>query len=409
MHREPTTSNNVLATFFTRQPIFATDYTVWGYELVFSTETGRELDELLPPAPTDAGARFTATSLCEAGKTVLIDFRQNALSAMPPGKTVIVIPDQPMNDDLEMVFTLLKRRGYAVAIDTDESFLPQETSVRLADFVLIDTIACDARRIEAIREHCQNGSQLVARHVQDRQHLAEVRAAGCVLFSGPFFAVPENLDRRELTSHESSRFQLLEIIERAEEDFDELSAAIRNDAALSYRLLTYLNSAAFSFPERINSIKQAVVILGWKQLSHWLRIIVFTDLNPDIRTEELLITALKRAKFFEILARAKKSPDFDPDQIFLLGLFSMLESILEMPMNAIVARLPLSQELRDALLGAPSPHRDWLDMVNCYELAGWERLESIVAGLGFDFATITNAYNAALAWADAFTRHSSSA
>lgn len=406
MEKSPATSTDVLQSYFTRLPIFDLDYSVWGYELLFSSDSGKELTELLEPAQAAQGAKFTASSLCEADKMILIDFRQNALSALPPEQTIIIIPDQKLSDDMEMVFTLLKKRGYRVAVESFGTLDADNSSASLADYVIVDG---DLAQHDELKPYfdacCLDHAKFIARHIEDRFHLAEVREAGCSLFQGPFFAIPENLDRKELTSHEASRFRLLRIIEHPSGDFDELAATIQNDAALSYRLLTYLNSAAFSFPEKISTIKQAVVMLGWKQVRRWLRIIVFTDLNPDVKTEELLLTALKRAKFFEILAR-NKGNDIDPDQLFLLGLFSMLEAILEMMMENIVENLPINTELRDTLLGKETRYKKWLSMVSHYELANWELLEQDLTDLGLNYSAATMAYNTALSWADTFTRDS---
>lgn len=405
MSKPAPTSNEVMTTYFTRQPIFSSDYSVWGYELLFSTSQGHELDALVDMGPSDPDTRSTITSLCEAGKMICVDFRQNALSALPPDKTIIIVPDQKHSNDMEMVFTLLRRRGYKVAVEIDFYSSMQDSSAPLADYVLVNSELLSLEQVEEIAGESDTiGAHVIARHIQDRFQLAETREAGCSLFQGPFFAIPENLDRREMTSHEASRFRLLQIIEHPSGDFDELAHTIQNDAALSYRLLTYLNSAAFSFPDKINTIKQAVVLLGWKQLRRWLRIIVFTDLNPDVRTEELLITALKRAKFFETLARERPTGT-EPDSLFLLGLFSMLESILEMPMQDIVGRLPLEQDLKDALLGRDTPNTIWLTLATAYELASWDTIDATLSELGIAPDAAATAYTAALEWADAFTRN----
>jgi EAL and modified HD-GYP domain-containing signal transduction protein len=274
----------------------------------------------------------------------------------------------------------------------------------LADIVFIDVLGKSeaelARLVQAARAFV---TTLIAKRVEDRAILDLAKRLGLALFQGFYFQKPETITCRKLSSIQVSRLKLLRLIEEPELDMQEIGAVIQADVSLSYRLLGFLNSAFFAFPQKIRSIPQALVLLGWKQLKNWLRLIILTDLTPE-RTSEIPLHSVQRARFLESVAERHRSADRDAGALFLLGLFSLLDALLEIPMPEVVDELPLAQELKAALCGEPNDYADWLALAEAFERAEWGRIEGLIARLELIPVEVAVAYSEALEWADKLFR-----
>ena len=206
-----------------------------------------------------------------------------------------------------------------------------------------------------------------------------------------------------------SRFQLMRLIETEDPDVDALAEAISSDVSVSFRLLSYLNSAAFGFPQKIQSIRQAIMILGSVKMRNWLRAVLLADMaqHGDM-PRELAELSLQRARFLEQVATRYDYWDFNPGSLFLLGLFSLLDAILGMPMAKVTELLPLEEKLKAALRrDTQSEYEPLLELVGCIEDADWTRLEELTQNLGFDLETVKACASEAMAWSGAFfaTQH----
>lgn len=413
------TSDTSLSTrFFSRQPIFDAKRRTWGYAVSF----GRVLAEGEPDVIEDddegldatAGLLTLADALFGQGRKLMISFGEHSILdetpyALPAERTVIEVPDSgALPASAAAPLGEFRKDGFSVALDLEDAGKADAAIRATADYFVLPLGGRSREEMQALLDGAPRGEALLlARGVDDSAQFTLARDLGFDLFQGEFFQSPDTLASRKPTSHETSRFKLMSSIEQPDPDFDQLTEAIQYDAAISYRLLYYLNSPAFGFTDRITSIKQAMVLLGWKLLKNWLRVVILTDLNPDNETRQLLMQSVQRGKFFELTAASQPERRDEPDTVFLLGLFSLLEPLLHLPMTDVVDHLPLPPELAEALTGgSANRYTDWLRMAQAYERADWDGLDEIIATLGLYPLTVSVAYYKSIMWAETFFSHS---
>jgi len=244
---------------------------------------------------------------------------------------------------------------------------------------------------------------LLALDVRDHESLRKAQELGFSLFQGGFFKKPEDVHVRSLTSHEISRLRLFRLMKEEDPDFSSLAEGLETDASLSYRLLAYMNSAAFSFRQTIKSIRQAIMLLGWTNVRNWLSVALLSDMSHGPNSAELVILAAQRGKFLELLGSTFDYWGFEADSLQLLGLFSPLDVILGLPAEEFVRYLPLEERLKEAL--RREPQNEYLPLVNLVELleeARWEEVSQLVQRLGMDESKVKQCFSASVLWANQF-------
>jgi EAL and modified HD-GYP domain-containing signal transduction protein len=405
-----------LPTFLARQPVFDVHGKVWGYELLF--RRGPEADRAViadcdqATISVAAESTFGPEDFFGGNAKVLINFGQRSILdavpyALPPGQTVVQVPEEALLDDgVLRALETLGHDGYSVAVDDFAGRADCAARLGTAELFIIDVLAHPPREVAALLERVRAiGATALAKKVETMEAYAQARHLGFTLFQGFFFKRPELVAGRKLTSHQQSRFALLKAVEVKDPDFEVLARDIQTDVSISYRLLFYLNSAAFAFSQPIRSIRQAIVLLGWKQLQSWLRVVILSDVMPAGKPSELFFSAVQRAKFLELIARSHEFAEAQPDSMFLLGLFSLLEPMLDTPMADIVDNLPLDGALKDALLDRPGYHGKWLDLVRAHENGHWEQLDTLTDELALNRLVVAVSYYKSVLWANAFFQH----
>jgi EAL and modified HD-GYP domain-containing signal transduction protein len=368
--------------FVARQPIFDKAMKVWGYELLYRHAAGSPeafvTDGDMATANVIAdGITLGRTGLDQSEKT-LINFPMKLLLegfgfALPPGNCIIEILEtvEPTPDVLE-VLRNLKHAGYTLAVDDYVGQAGHEPLLELADIIKVDVLATPPKELAGMAERFGGGTvMLLAEKVEDAEMHHQVIDLGFSLFQGFFFRKPELVTGRKMSSSNASKVKLLKELFNEDYDLINVSMAIETDLSLSYRLLRYINSASFGRTEHIDSIRQAITVLGQQSLSKWIQAVLMSDLNPTPMGKELVFIALQRAKFLELLGHFMQHPPARPDVLFLLGLLSMLDAILGIPMGEVLMDLPLSPELADALKGERNRTHDLLSLIKNLEQADW--------------------------------------
>lgn len=405
-----------LPTFLARQPVFDARGKVWGYELLFrcGPEADRAVmaDQDQATLSVAADSTFGPEDFFGGNAKILINFGQRSILdevpyALPPAQTVVQVPEEALLDHAVLqALEALVHAGYSVAVDDFSGRKDCAAHLGIASLLIIDVLAQGPERVAALLATARGIDALaLAKKVETMEAYAQARHLGFALFQGYFFKRPELVAGRKLTSHQHSRFTLLKAVEVKDPDFEALAREIQTDVSISYRLLFYLNSAAFAFSQPIRSIRQAIVLLGWKQLQSWLRVVILSDLMPQEKHSELFFTAVQRAKFLELIARSHEFAEAQPDSMFLLGLFSLLEPMLDTPMADIVGNLPLDGALKDALLGRPCYHGKWLDLVLAHEKGHWEQLDTLTDELALNRLVVAVSYYKSVLWANTFFKH----
>lgn len=381
--------------FVARQPIFDLKMKVWGYELLYRHAAGagqaQFCDGDLATSKVIAdGVTLGRSGLGPSEKT-LINFPMKLLQegfgfALPAENCVVEILET-VEPTPEVVAALkkLKHAGYTLALDDFVGQPGLEPLLELADIVKVDVLGTPLDALPGIASRLGGGHRLLlAEKVEDAAMHQMAIDLGFTLFQGYFFKKPEIVKGRKMNSSELSKLKLLK--ELADEDFDpgKVARIIETDLSLSYRLLRYMNSASFGRQEPVDSIRQAIMLLGLNNLSKWLQAVLMADLNPTAKGKELVFASVMRAKFLELLGRRLQYPPARPDSLFVLGLFSLLDSLLGQPMDEIIQGLPLTPELVSALSGERNPAHDLLDLARSLENADWLEATGLLEDIEVD-------------------------
>ncbi len=393
-----------------RQPIFDDNLRLWGYELFcVGTEAG-------PPAGlvgndtiacnVAASAYLGLQQIVERGKKIVVDFNEKGILgnmpyALPPLLAVVKIAEMK-NPRPELVASLarLKSDGYLVAVAGFTGSPAAAPLHCLADILGVDITERRKDELASIMEAARAYPAMrMALRVAHSKWLDMYRDLGFGLFCGSFFKTPDEIKIRKLSSNEVARFQLLRMLEAEEPNFRKLAETIQADVSISFRLLSYLNSAAFGFPRKIKSISQAITILGWRKMKNWLRVVLLTDVNQRKEASDLVMLSAQRAKFLELIARDHDFWGFDPDSLHLLGLFSLIDAMLGIPMTEIVTHLPIENKIKAALCGDPNnEYQPLLQLSRDFEEARWADAETMIRQLNLDETKVRTAFKRSVDW-----------
>lgn len=408
---DPSPPSNYALGFYARQPVFDEKNALWAYSIYF-----RDGDQgaLGPYAQeTEATSRVLSAILGEGmDKPRIIKFAaQSLIYELPllfPKEALIVEVGEQLHADAQALEALhkLTAKGYTIAVAHFSANPAAARLYALAKVLWVDALSADAAKLERLAMACASfPAKAGLMRIENRKIFELGQGLGFRLFQGHYFQQPETLSTRKLSSSQFSRLKLLQAIEQTDPDLKALAQTIRTDVALSFKLFGLLNSAFFSFPCEVQSVNQAVTLLGWEPLRTWIRLIVLTDLTPPGKSSELPRSATVRGRFLELAARsAGAAGNPKPESLFLVGLFSLLPSLLDQPMGTILETLLLPEEVMAGLLGQAHPSTQWLQLAVAFERADWTGVQTAIAALGVAPLQVAQAYTQALAWTDTLFR-----
>jgi c-di-GMP-related signal transduction protein len=253
-----------------------------------------------------------------------------------------------------------------------------------------------------IEKAVKTGTKLVAEKVETADSFDELRKGGYHYFQGYYFCKPTTFSGGLLSARRLAYARLLAALNKTNVSVNSIEDLVKHDASLTYRVLRCINSAAFGIRREILSIRQALVLLGLDQVRKWASVWALAGLNGGA-SSELVTIAILRARSCEIVAGKVKGAD-DASEYFLLGLCSLLDAMLGQPMETAVAELPLSDNVRKALLGEENAARHILDAVIAHERGEWAEAAQIGALISIPEDTLPHAYADALKWARELTQ-----
>jgi EAL and modified HD-GYP domain-containing signal transduction protein len=373
--------------FVARQPIFNAALEVAGYELLF--RRGADAEALVVNAE-GATATVVLNSFTEIGLERIVgastawinvsrDFVLNGLAGtVPPDVAVLeILEDQVIDDDFVTALKKLKAQGYRLALDDFEYSASTDAILPLIDIVKLDFLALGwegmARHVKYLRPY---GLTLLAEKLETREDYAYCTELGCDLFQGFFFCKPELVRNRGIAANRLSLLQTVSALQDPTVDLAALEQLVSRDVALSFRLLRYINSAFFGLRMEVRSIGQALALLGVERLRHWTTLSLLASI--DDKPPELTVTALVRARFCEQAGASLGSPG----QLFTLGLFSVIDALMDAPIADVIASIPFPEEMRAALIDHAGEQGRLLECVGALEAADFDRAQSIVPDAG---------------------------
>lgn len=391
---------------FARLPIFDLKKNLWGYELVLMSVQGDPVGKAGFTPDLMSGISLALEQTLDRGQKIMVNFSrkhlvENLAYALPPGRTVVKITDPSgLSDALIQLVAKLKTDGYQIAAAWTKDH--GNAVFDLADMICLDI---SAMVLPEMKDTCAkalpHGVKMLADRVDHQTRFEICQEAGFSFFQGSFFKQPEPMVVKKIQAGTISRFKLMEAIESKDPDFSKLAAAIQADVTISFRLLSYLNSASFGFRRKIDSIKDAITLLGWNSLKNWLRVVLLSDLSDNRHASELVFLSAQRGKFLEQVGLSHDFWGFEPDSLFLLGMFSLLDALLNQPMTQIVKYLPLADKLKGALcMEDNNEYVPLLKLARHFEEAEFIRGEAMIHQLGLDPIKIKQAYCLSIDWAN---------
>ncbi len=398
--------------YVARQPIFDQHKRVFGYELLYRTAGQNVYQE------TDgdlATTRVAANSLLSIGMQTLvgngrafINFTEKLLlenlpSFFPPDMIVVEILEQvPPTPEIIHACQELRKEGYILALDDFVFSSGMEPLVDLANIIKVDIIQTPLDEVEDIcRSLRGRGIRLLAEKIETYQEFDQAVRLGFSYFQGYFFRRPEVLRRREVASTKINLFNLLIEVNKPDFSMRRIEKLVGSDASLSYKLLRYINSAYYSLVSEVTSIRHALVYLGEKGVRQFVSLVATSFMSGD-KPEELLRVSVVRARLCELLAERGRVTG-DKSNYFLLGLFSLLDAMLDTEMASIMEQLPVIADIKEALVYRRGPMRPLLEAVIAQEQGDWDRSRELLADIGVDPEELMHLYIKSIAWADLFT------
>jgi len=390
--------------FVGRQPIYGRRLELHAYELLYR---GSDVDY----ADFSEGDRATSQVLLNTftefglerivgGHLAFINLTRGFIIGeypLPVPRTQVVLevleevePDEQVLAGLED----LHRRGFKIALD-DFVYRPdRDAMLALADIVKLDVLGLGPDEIRARFERLKPlGIKLLAEKIETREQFDFCRELGFDYFQGYFLAKPNIVSGSSIPANSLNLLRLMAEFQNAEQDFERIAEIVSQDVALCYKILRHINAAIYGMPRRIDSVREAVTYLGLATVKNLACLFLLSD--GDEQPHELLVTAMMRAKMCELLARAGHVTG--ASGYFTVGLFSTLDALLNAPMDRILRKLPLAEDLQQALLDGQGPMAEALRCTLAYERGDWEAVRCF----GLSRATIKSAFLEAVVWVEA--------
>jgi c-di-GMP-related signal transduction protein len=350
-----------------RQPIYDRDGTVIGYELLFRAGT-----EASKAARTDehATARVLVAAFTEfgleeltGGRVCFLNMTRAFLTGLMPlpfdySQAVLEVPSGvEVDEGLVAGLTVLSERGFTIALDHFVNGGPRAALLPLVSYVKIDMLDADEADVRACVEICRRHKhlQLVAVRLESAEALRLAFELGFDLFQGHILGRPHVDTKVAVTPGRLARLRVLSALSADDIDLDEVVALVSQDAGLSMRLLRATNAATFGLTRTVSSVREAIVAMGLNRVRQWVTLMLVSDLTTA--DHERLARILVRARLCQLLTDSADFPEAagQSDAAYLGGLLSALADHFGVPVDTVVAGLPLSPELVEALDAASGP------------------------------------------------------
>jgi EAL and modified HD-GYP domain-containing signal transduction protein len=397
--------------YIARQPIFDAERNLFAYELLFRSGNMQYCVAPDPDAATintiDFSLLMGQNSLTDGlpafvncTRELLID---GTVTALPRDLFVLEILET-VEPDAEVLAACakLKQLGYRLAIDDFAGDYDREPLIATSEIIKVDfSLTNEAQRAAIAARYSRRGFQMLAEKVETHEEFEAARTCGYRYFQGFFFCKPVTLSTTDIRCLHPAYVELLSSVYDPIFDVDAIRNAIRQEPSLCYRLLRYLNSAAFGvYPVR--SIRHAIALLGQREMQKWTSIVTAIAMAGP-RSTELITLALQRAQFAELVSGRIEASY--PTEFFLAGIFSLADAMLNRDIGAVIATLPLSTTVKDALAGRNNQITEALRLAVSCERAEWEAFAKCCLALSIAESDAWKLYEEARKWVKQITAH----
>jgi c-di-GMP-related signal transduction protein len=395
--------------YVARQPILNINKELEAYELLFRDGQSNSFPNIDPDQATSnilTNNHLTmGVEQVTGDKTAFINFHADTLirhfpSFLDPKKIVIeILEDVPVSEELLLACKELKGKGFTLALD-DHDFDPKwDAFLPYVDIIKVDVLSMSiieiSRYINRISEH---NKVLLAEKVETLKQFEQLKLLGFTLFQGYFFARPEMLKQKKITTTKHNILELINQSSLVKLDFDTMSDIFRSDPGLTYKLLRFINSPMYGRTQDITSLKHALIYIGDLELKKFIALLALSDLSQG-KPSEIMRLSLFRAKFCEQISSTVGDNE-NPPKAFLTGMLSLIDGILDHTIAEVVEILPIDAEIKSALLGENIYLTSYLDMAKHIEQGRWLHCENIAKQFNIKKELYAKAQIDALAWAD---------
>lgn len=406
--------------FVARQPIMNVNEELFAYELLYRNNENNRFPEINGDLATADVIINSFLNIgidhLSAGKPCFINFTEKLLEHklpsffLPRDIIVEILENVEITKEVVAFCKELHEMDYKIALD--DFVFQNENPYFLEVLQYIDIIKVDylhtpismRRQIESLKS--TYNITLLAEKVETREQFNEAKENGYSYFQGYFFSKPVIMASYDVPTSFLSYYQIMNEFAAEETEISVISRLIEQDISLSYKLLKLINSPAFRPKHPIQSIKQAIILLGMREVQKWIYVLAIREqegFNKQL-SKEVLKLSLTRAKLCEILSvhfdkKARK------ESYFLTGMLSLLETILNVPMEIIIHKLSLAEPIHAALCGKQNDMKAVLDLAITVERADWELIENHSSALNISMSNLFKAYTEACRWTEEIINH----
>jgi len=393
--------------FIARQPIFDSKENVYGYELLFRSGlenyfTCKSPDHATSSVIVDSFLLFGIETLT-AGRYAFVNFTDDLIikkfATLLPNKQVVIEILETVDPTREMVSACrdLKDMGYRLALDDFEYHQDLDPLIEISDLIKVDILKTPFEEWKEVGERfCGKNIPLLAEKVETREQFRTAQELGFRYFQGYFFGQPETFTTREIHGCKLNYLQLMKEINEEQPNYDRIEDIVKREPMICYKLFRYLNSPIFAFTREIQSIHHALVLLGLNEVRKWISIVSLAAMGSD-KPSALMTSLIIRAKFCEMLSPLLQKEDHSLE-LFMMGLLSMIDTVLESPLNTILDQVAISDAVKSALLQGEGPFKPVIDLVVATEKGNWPQISHNASLLNIPEESLTTAYLGAIEW-----------
>lgn len=387
--------------YVARQAIFNTNKEVIAYELLFRNNNINRFISIENSNPTLNVIRNSFSVIgfdkVTEGKRAFINFDEELIKLgfieAFPKECIAIEVLETVNPDNRVIECCkrLKEKGYIIALDDFQYNKKFDELIEYADIIKVDFLLTKGRERKEIMNRIKNKNiKFLAEKVETEEDYKEAVGYGYSYFQGYFFCKPVIISGKDISGYKLTYINLINELEKDDINIENIENLIKSDVSLSYKLLKAVNSAQYSFKREITSIREAIMIIGTQELKKWIFIITLQNIAEG-SVDELVKLSLIRASFGELLSKKiqTKVSSFD---VFLTGMFSLMDALMNMPIEKILSELPVSEYVKEALLEKDNIVAELLKLVISYENGDWETVNELVEEFRLDEEFVSHCY-----------------
>ncbi|MDO6446758.1 HDOD domain-containing protein [Colwellia sp. 1_MG-2023] len=395
--------------YVARQPILDINKNVIAYELLFRDGKSNSFPNIDPNLATSNILTNNHLTLgieqITGDLPGYINFHAITLirrfpSFLDPKKVVIeILEDLDVSNKLIETVKLLKEKGYTLALDDFDFDKKWDVLLPFIDIIKVDVLAFSLLDIsKLIRTLPDSNITLLAEKVETLEQFEKLKMLGFTSFQGYFFAKPEILKQRKITTAKQNILDLIGQASKTELDNEVIGDIFSADPGLTYKLLRFINSPTYGNNQEITSLKHALVYIGELELKKFITLLALSDLNAG-KCDEVMRLSLNRAKFCELVSQTKLDEE-NPPKAFLTGMLSMIDGVLDHDLEFVLKALPIHPEIKSALRNESNYLNDYLTLAKLIETGDWQKSEAFAKKIDLTAEYCFETHQEALAWTD---------